>query len=208
MISQKPVIGLVGGIGSGKTLAARILADLGAASISADDLVREAYAAAEVRADIHSLWGDQVFLPDGSVKRSGVAERVFASRSDLRRLEMVIHPWIARRRAQLIATLAQRPEVKAFVADSPLLFEAQLDGECDFILFVDCRPEIRAQRLLAERGWSAAEIARREAWQLPVDFKRDRADYIVQNNSDADTLVREIKKVFTRIQAITGIQFD
>jgi dephospho-CoA kinase len=206
MISQKPVIGLVGGIGSGKTLAAKILAELGAVSIIADELVREAYAAVEVRAAIRSLWGDQVFLPDGSVDRPGLAERVFASRSDLRRLEMVIHPWVARRRAQLTAALAQRPGVKAFVVDAPLLFEAHLDGECDFIVFVDCRPEIRAKRLLAERGWGAAEIARREAWQLPVDFKRDRADYIVENNSDADTLVREIKKVFTRIQSRTHTQ--
>jgi len=199
MISRKPVIGLVGGIGSGKSLAARVLTDLGAASISADDLVREAYAAAEVRAAIRSLWGEQVFLPDGSVDRSRVAQRVFASRSDLRRLEMVVHPWIARRRAQLIATLAKRLDVLAFVADSPLLFEAHLDGECDFILFINCRPEIRARRLLADRGWSAEEVARRESWQLPVEFKRDRSDYIVENNADLDALVQEIKRIFARL---------
>lgn len=199
MISHKPVIGLVGGIGSGKSLVAQILADLGAAWINADDLAHEAFAAAEVKAAIRSMWGHQVFLPDGQIDRRRVGKRVFASRSDLRRLEMVIHPWIARRRAQLIGILTQRQNVKAFVADSPLLFEANLDAECDVILFIDCRLETRMQRLQASRGWSREELARRESRQLPLDFKRDRADHIVSNNSDADTLVWKVRDVFARM---------
>lgn len=199
MISHRPVIGVVGGIGSGKSRVARILADLGAAWLNADDLAREAFAAPEVQTVLRSLWGPQMFLPDGNLDRRRVAERVFASRSDLRRLEIVIHPWIARRRNQLLVTLATRQDLKAFVADSPLLFEANLDAECDFILFVDCGRDVRAGRLAASRGWSKEELARRESWQLPLDFKRDRADYIVHNNSDADTLVREVRDVFARM---------
>ncbi len=196
MISQKPVIGVVGGIGSGKSRVATILADLGSTWINADDLAHEAYQADEVKTAIRSIWGPQVFLPDGRVDRRGLAERVFASHSDLRRLEMVIHPWIARRRARVFTSLAEAPNVKAFVADSPLLLEANLDGECDFILFVDCRLEIRAQRLQASRGWSREELERRESRQLPLDFKRDRADYVVGNNSDDASLVRQVSTVF------------
>ncbi len=199
MISLRPVIGLGGGIGSGKSRVARILTDLGAAWINADDLAREAFLADDVKNAIRSLWGEQVFLPDGQVDRRAIAARVFASRSDLRRLEMVIHPWIARRRARIFTTLAQRQDLMAFVADSPLLFEANLDAECDFVLFVDCRLDIRVQRLAASRGWSPQELARREARQLPLDFKRDRADYVVNNNSDADTLAREVRDVFARM---------
>lgn len=197
MISHKPVIGVVGGIGSGKSRVATILADLGAAWINADDLAHEAYRADDVKETIRSIWGPAVFLPDGHVDRRLLAERVFASHSDLRRLEMVIHPWIARRRTQVFAALAARQDLKAFVADSPLLFEANLDAECDFILFVDCRLDIRTARLQASRGWSREELARRESRQLPLGFKRDRADFIVTNNSDDASLVREVTNVFT-----------
>lgn len=197
MISHKPVIGVVGGIGSGKSRVARILADLGAAWINADDLAHEAYEADDVKAVIRSTWGGEVFLPDGSVDRRKLAKRVFASHSDLRRLEMVIHPWIARRRDRIFASLAARQDIKAFVADSPLLLEANLDAECDFILFVDCRLEIRAERLRTSRGWSQEELARRESRQLPLDFKRDRADVIVTNNSDDAALVRAVGQAFS-----------
>jgi dephospho-CoA kinase len=199
MIPHKPVIGVVGGIGSGKSRVAQILADLGAAWVNADDLTHEAFEAGDVRSAIRSIWGGQVFLADGSVDRHKLAERVFASHSDLRRLEMVIHPWIARRRDGIFASLASRQDLKAFVADSPLLFEANLDVECDFILFVDCRLEIRAERLQATRGWSREELGRRESRQLPLSFKRDRADNTVTNNSDDAALVREVGLAFARM---------
>jgi len=199
MISHKPVIGVVGGIGSGKSRVAQILAGLGAAWVNADDLAHEAFQADNVKSAIRSIWGGQVFLADGSVDRRRLAERVFASHSDLRRLEMVIHPWIARRRERMFASLAARQDLKAFVADSPLLFEANLDAECDFILFVDCRLDIRAERLQATRGWSREELVRRESRQLPLEFKRDRADDIVANNSDDAALVCEASQAFARM---------
>ncbi len=203
MRSFKPLIGVVGGIGSGKSQVARILADLGAAWLSADELAHEAYKAESIKAAIQSVWGRQVFGPDGEVDRQALAQRVFARRSDLRRLEMLIHPWIAHRREQIVASLDARDDIKAFVADSPLLFEANLDTECDFILFVDCRSQIRAARLEASRGWNKQEMLRRESHQLPLDFRRDRADYIVDNNSDVDALARNVNRVFSRILSQT-----
>jgi dephospho-CoA kinase len=199
MISRKPVIGVVGGVGSGKSQVARILGDLGAAWLSADELAHEAYQAESVKATIRSIWGPEVFTAASEVDRKALAQRVFASQSDLRRLEMVIHPWIARRRDEICTSLASRPDIKAFVADSPLLFEANLDVECDCILFVDCDLEIRARRVRETRGWNKQELLRREKRQLPLDFKRDRADYIVDNNSDLEALVRAVQCVWARI---------
>lgn len=205
MSSRRPVIGVVGGIGSGKSLVSRLLADQGAVWLSADELAHEAYRADSVKSVIRSIWGPQAFQPDGQVDRRALAQRVFASRSDLRRLEMVIHPWIARRRDEIVAELAPRPDVKAFVADSPLLFEANLDGDCDVILFVECPLELRAARLRETRGWSKEELVRRESNQLPLDFKRDRADYVVRNHSDVEALAQEVRRVFSRIvQPVRG----
>ena len=199
MISHKPVIGVVGGIGSGKSRVAQILADLGAAWVNADELTHEAFQADSVKSAVRSIWGGQVFLADGSVDRRRLAERVFSSHNDLRRLELVVHPWIARRRDRIFASLAARQDLKAIVVDSPLLFEANLDAECDFILFVDCQLDIRAARLQTTRGWSREELVRRESRQFPLGFKRDRADDIVTNNSDDAALVHEVGQAFARI---------
>lgn len=199
MISQKPVIGVVGGIGAGKSRVAQILVDLGSVWLCADKLGHEAYQAESVKSQIRSIWGFEVFTPQGEVDRRALGQRVFTNQSDLRRLEMMIHPWIARRRDEIFASLASREDVKAFVADSPLLFEANLDAECGFILFVECRPEVRAQRLQSSRGWGRQEMLRRESYQLPLDFKRDRADYIVDNNSDVDSLIQQVQGIFAEM---------
>ena len=196
---QRPIIGIVGGIGAGKSLVAQIFSDLGAAHIDADTLTREAFEAASVKDSIRLAWGNEVFEPDGRVNREKLSERVFASRSDLRRLEAIVHPWIGRRRKQLYAAIARRDDVKAVALDSPLLFEANADFECDYVVFVDCCLETRAQRLAGRHGWDKQELVKRESKQLPLDFKRNRADYIVDNNSDTNALRRKVESVFSRI---------
>ncbi len=195
---------MVGGIGAGKSVVARILAESGAAWISADQLAHEAYAADEVRAAIHSIWGPEIFQADGQVDRQALARTAFADEHELRRLEMVIHPWIRRQRDRICATLAGHEEVRAFVADSPLLFEANLDDECECVVFVECRREIRARRLHESRGWTPEQLDRREARQLPLNFKRDRADIIVNNDSDIEALTRQVRGILPNLLPCTN----
>jgi dephospho-CoA kinase len=87
----------------------------------------------------------------------------------------------------------------ALVIDAPLLFEAGLDRECDAVIFVDSPPALRLERVRRARGWDAAELARRESSQLPLDVKRSRADDTVQNAGDLDALEAQVRAALERI---------
>src|ERR1700704_6323820 len=103
MFAGKPIIGIVGGIGSGKTFVARVFGELGCLAIEADELVREAYEDPAVRRTLREWWGDGVFLADGSLDRAAVARKIFGDAAERARLEGVIHPWVDARRREIMA---------------------------------------------------------------------------------------------------------
>lgn len=180
-----PTIGLAGAIGAGKSAVARILAEAGCAVADADAAVREILAEPEVAATLRSWWGPRVIAADGSVDRGAIAGIVFEDPSERRRLESLLHPLVAARRA---ATFAAAGEAPARVIDAPLLLEAGLDRECDLVLFVDAPRELRLRRLRESRGWEEAELDRRERAQWPLDRKRARADHVISNDADLASL--------------------
>jgi dephospho-CoA kinase len=192
-----PVIGLVGGIGSGKSAVARILADLGCVVADSDALAREAIRDPAIVAAIRERWGQAVFDDAGSVDRSALAARVFSDPDERRRLEELIHPWVERRRRAIFA--AAPPGTPAAVIDAPLLMEAGVDRECDHIIFVDAPRALRLERLRQARGWDEAELSRREAAQMPLDQKRRRADSIVTNDADPASLRERVVQIFDEI---------
>jgi dephospho-CoA kinase len=183
MFKGKPIIGIVGGIGSGKTYIAQLFGVLGCLVIEADALVREAYEAPSIRDALRKWWGDEVFQADGSVDRSAVAGRIFTKPDDRVRLEGLVHPWVNARREAMQQNAA--PATIAFIWDTPLLFETGLNRQCDAVVFVDAPPEARLPRVAKQRGWDAAELQRREILQLPLDKKREISDYVVINTDNA-----------------------
>jgi dephospho-CoA kinase len=136
---------------------------------------------------------------DGAVDRQVLADILFADAEARQRVERLLHPRIAERRAALEARYQADDHVTAIVLDSPLLYESQLDRHCDRVIFVEAADECRYARTSGGRGWSRQEIARRENVQKGLDFKRTRADYIVQNNSSMDVLRRQVHEVFSQI---------
>jgi dephospho-CoA kinase len=199
VFAGKPIIGVIGGIGSGKSFVARLFGELGCLVIDSDRAVREAYASPEVRQALRQWWGDQVLDATGAVDRSAVARIVFADPPQLQRLEHLLHPMVARRRDQIMAAAANDAQVVAFIWDTPLLLETQLDRSCDAVVFVDAPLAARAQRVAATRGWDEAELLRREKAQLPLDRKREIADHVIDNAADADTVRRQVRQVLSRI---------
>ncbi|MHC5113757.1 MAG: dephospho-CoA kinase [Planctomycetota bacterium] len=197
MIDDRPVIGLTGGIGSGKSTVARMLADLGCVVSDSDRDGRAALLDPEIRRTLVSWWGESILDDDGDVDRGAVGRLVFADQEQRRRLESLTHPWIERRR---LATFdAAGPDTVAFVIDAPLLMEVGLDRACDAVIFVECETAIRVHRVTATRGWDREELARREDCQLPLDVKRDRADHVVQNDGDLDRLKDQVGTVLADI---------
>jgi dephospho-CoA kinase len=195
MTLRRPiVIGLAGGIGSGKSLAASILADLGCIVVDSDQQARAALDRPEVRSTLVEWWGPRVIGPDGRISRSRVAEVVFRDQGQRRRLEALIHPLVRRTRQEMIRRACESG-APAVVVDAPLLFEAGVDKECDAVIFVDAPLAARRERIRA-RGWEAGELERREKAQWKLDEKRRRADHVVVNDAGPEELRSRIAAVF------------
>jgi dephospho-CoA kinase len=203
MFAGKPVIGLAGGIGSGKSRVAGFFAELGCLVLDADAQVRELYQEPEVKNTLREWWGQEVFNPAGEVDRSAVGRKIFADPGQRKRLEEFLHPRVGRLRDQAMraAVGAGETDIVAFVWDIPLLFENGLDRECDAVVFVDCPAQERRRRVEADRGWTAAQLAQRENLQMPLDKKREMSDHVLSNTADAAYARSQVKEILSRILA-------
>ena len=192
-----PVIGLTGGIGSGKSRVAAMLRELGCVVSDADAVAKAMLDEDSVRTVIASWWGNDVFDETGHVDRAKVADHVFADPEELQRLEALLHPMVERMRA---AEFDAAPEgTIALVIDAPLLLEAGLDEQCDVVLFVDTPAEVRQKRLVENRGWTVEEIDRREAQQMSLDAKRSRAHHVLKNHGGIDDLQSQVERILETI---------
>jgi len=202
LFAGKPIVGLVGGIGSGKSYIARMFEDEGCLVIDSDEAVGEAYQRPEVREKLKEWWGGEVFFPNGQVNRKAIAQRVFRDEGERRRLEGLIHPIVAEIRDEQMRLAQRDASVVAYVWDTPLLLEVGLGGQCDAIVFIDSPEEERLERVKRTRGWDEAELRRREKLQMPLDKKRVMANDMVRNTAGADDEVRnQVRKVLSRILA-------
>lgn len=191
------VVGLLGGVASGKSTVARLLAEAGAGVLDADRAGHEVLSLPDVRQAARSRWGESVFDADGQIDRARLAGIVFAPPPDgpLERqfLEELTHPRIGR------VLLKQADELAAgacrvAVLDAPLLLEAGWDRLCNTLVFVDVPRELRLARAL-ERGWSSPEFEARERAQIAVETKRSRADLIIENSGDLEETRRQVAVV-------------
>jgi dephospho-CoA kinase len=198
---SKPIIGLCGGIGSGKSQVARILADQGGLVIDSDALNREVLQEPEVIQTLREWWGEAVFGADGQVDRKAVAGIVFKDPQARRRLESLVHPLIAARRDAMIRQGSGDPAVKAIILDSPLLIESTLDRLCDAIIYVEASETTRLRRLKQQRGWDAADLRRREQWQAPLAEKRARSGYRIRNEGTLAELREQTVRALEQIIA-------
>ena len=177
----KLVIGLVGGIGAGKSTAARCFSLRGGLVIDADALGHEALRQPEVAAAVVGRWGEGVRKPDGSLDRRELGRVVFGNSDERRALEGMVFPWITARCAAAVANAMTDPAVPFVVVDAAVLFEAGWHGNMDRIVYVDAPRDVRVARLAARSGWTEADLAAREAAQWPADEKKARADEILVN---------------------------
>lgn len=193
-----PVIGIVGGIGSGKSAAARAFEKLGCVVSDSDQAVREVLARPEVAEELASWWGRGVLDDAGKVDRKRVAEIVFEDEYQRRRLEGLVHPLVRESREDLIAK-AREQGAKGVVVDAPLLFEAGVDSECDAVVFVETPRSVRLERVKS-RGWDAQELDRRENAQMPLEEKRRRSDHVLVNHGALDELESRVANLLAAIR--------
>ena len=195
MIQSPPqplLIGLVGGIASGKSLVADQMRALGGVVLDADLAGHEVLRDQEVIDALHERWGDGIVALDGSLSRSVIAKIVFSAgnQEEKRYLESVAHPRIAARIQEQIAR-HHAAGSRVLILDAALLFEAGWDKKCDLIVFVSAPREVRLSRALA-RGWSERDFLARESTQLPLDEKRSRSGYIIDNSGLAEQTRQQV----------------
>lgn len=190
-MSRVPVIGLVGGVGSGKSAVAAALARRGGRVVDADALGHAALREPALAAAVLARW-PQVAGADG-IDRAKLAAVVFADDAARDALEALVHPWIVRRIREGVAA-AREPFV---VIDAPLLLEAGLRGDCDLVVYVDAPAAERARRVAA-RGWPADELVRREAAQMPLEEKRRLADVVLDNGGSPAALDAQVERLLER----------
>ena len=194
------IIGLVGGIGSGKSTVARAFEDLGCVVSDSDKAGAEALRQPAVVIELVSWWGDAILDDSGAVDRKKVAQIVFRDPEQRVRLEKLVHPIIHESRHAMIESARSDGGIRAVIVDAPLLFEAGVDSECDSVVFVQTPKRIRAQRVLEGRGWDESELDRREKAQLSLEHKRERADHIVTNGGSHDELPPQVARILDEIE--------
>jgi dephospho-CoA kinase len=197
----KPIIGIAGGIGSGKSAVARWFGEEGCLVIDSDAVARETYRRPEVIQRVKDWWGPRVLQPDGQVSKAAIAELIFSDPEQRKNLEGLIHPLVHKARETLMAQKAEDAQILAFVWDTPLLFEAGLNWQCDAVVFVESPPELRQERVARERGWTKEQLIQRENLQWPLDKKREISDYVVVNTADAEYARGQVRQVLSRILA-------
>ena len=196
---KKPVIGIVGGIASGKSTVAAEFAKLGCAVIDADAIAHDVLQADSVRGEIATRFGAGILDSSGRVDRKKLAHVVFADVQKLAMLNRVVHPHVLQRTEKLIGRYRRDDKVKAIVLDMPLLIEVGWENHCDRVVFVYCGRKRRIERAREARGISESEIKKRENFQISLDTKARLADNTIDNNSGFSTLVRQITNIFSDI---------
>lgn len=197
------VIGLVGGVGAGKSAVAAAFRSLGCVVSDSDAHARQALARPDVQATLESWWGRDVVLAAGGVDRARIAALIFADPAQRARLEGLVHPIIhrARRDDLLRAGAAGAP---ALIVDAPLLLEAGVAAECDAVVFVDAPRADRLARVVASRGWDEAEFDRREAAQWPLERKRGASQFVIGNEGRRADLAEQARGVLEALALRTG----
>jgi dephospho-CoA kinase len=196
----KPVLGLVGAIGAGKSTVGRCLAARGAHVIDADALGHEALRQPEIVSALVHRWGERIRKPDGTLDRREIGRIVFTDPDERNALEATVFPYIGQRTRQEIAAAQANPAVAFVVLDAAVMLEAGWSDAVDRLIYVDAPRPDRIARLAARSGWGESELAAREAAQWPAEVKKARADAVLVNDAGPDALQEEVDRLLARWQ--------
>ena len=192
-------LGLTGGIGSGKSTVSALLEERGAVVVDADRIVRELQQPGQPVFDaMVEAFGESIVAEDGTLDRQAVADIVFGDDEALRRLNAIVHPAVGARIAERLEELEGTDDV--VVLDIPLLVESGRD-DMAAVIVVDVDPEIAVRRLVEHRGLSEEDARARMARQASRDERLAKADVVLDNSGDLDSLRSQVGALWRRIEA-------
>lgn len=196
------IIGLTGGIGSGKSTVAGMLADAGYPVVDADQLAREVVEPGQpALTELAEAFGADVLDKEGALRRGELAARAFVDKQRTELLNSITHPRIQELRRRRFAE-AESAGAEAVVYDMPLLVEQGADKHCDLVVVVDADVEERVSRLAQHRGLDSADARRRIAQQIDDETRRAAADVIIDNNGPVGDLEAQVQDLLVRIRGL------
>ncbi len=196
------LVGLTGGVASGKSTVAKMFQRCGAVVIDADALARQAVEPGRPAwREIVKTFGKGILSPDRTIDRKSLGAVVFADKSKLRRLNAIVHPHVARAQRRLLRQIARKKPQAIVVYDVPLLFEAGLARTVDSVIVVTADQATQIARLRARNGLSRAEAIRRVRSQLPLEKKAKLADYVLDGTQPRSRLRSDVRRLYHTLRA-------
>jgi len=200
------LVGLTGGIGSGKSTVSALLAERGAVIVDADQVVRDVQQpGSPVLAKLAERFGAQVIAEDGSLDRAAVASVVFTDPEALKDLNKIVHPAVGAEMNRQV--LAERETDRVVVMDIPLLTENPREG-LQAVIVIDVDPEVQVQRLVAGRGFDEADARARIARQATREQRLATATHVVDNSGTPDELVPQVDRLWAELTALPQLPAD
>ena len=196
---HKLIIGIVGGIGSGKSTAASQFCKLGCKLVDADAIVHELLDEGKVREEIIAEFGDGVLDKDGRIDRGRLGEIVFAQADRVKVLTAVLHWRVLEQVERLIEAYEKDEKAHAIVLDMPLLVEVDWAKKCEKVVFIECELPKRLERVQKKCGISKKQLKMREKFQISLDKKKSLADNVVDNNSDCSAMAKQVAEIFMKV---------
>jgi dephospho-CoA kinase len=195
-------VGLTGGIACGKSVVRRRLAELGAYTIDADAAVHELMTpGTELTLEIERLFGAEMLTGEGAVDRRRLGALVFDDSKARQRLSRLVHPRVVERQQELLREARARGEPMAIV-DAALMIEVGTYRNYDFLVVAYCPRRIQVQRLMKRDGYGNDEAIRRIEAQIPVDEKRQYADFVVDTSGSLEETKRQVDELWTKLNEI------
>jgi dephospho-CoA kinase len=189
------VLGLTGGIGSGKSVVAQMFARLGAVVIDADQLAREVVEPGQpALREIATTFGPDVLLPDGRLDRPKLAGIIFADPAERAKLDAITHPRIRARMDEEIKARRSGPGI--LIVDIPLLYENDRTHSVERVIVVWVDPQTQLRRIRQRDGLSADAARQRIAAQMPLEAKRARADHVIDNSGTREDTRRQVEAIY------------
>jgi dephospho-CoA kinase len=197
---QNKKIALTGGIATGKTTVANKFRDLGAIILDADEYARRAVEPGTASfAALQELIGPEYLKADGTLRRKKLRRRIIQEPALRETMNAVLHPYIMEAMQAEWEKLRKLHPQTVVIFDIPLLFEGGFDRDFDLVILVYSTPQIQVQRLIHRDKVLPSEAERTLAMQFPIDSKKARSDYVIENSGDLEQTLRQVEQLWVKI---------
>ncbi|MBA3681492.1 MAG: dephospho-CoA kinase [Bacteroidetes bacterium] len=188
------VIGLTGGIGSGKSTVARLFEIMGCAVFNSDAVAKEIYFEKEIKEKVITLLGKATYISETAIDKKYISSKIFSNTALLHQLNAIIHPAVIKQ----FELFKNKHGNRLVVKETALLFEAKLEAQVDKIVLVAADDELRIKRVMQRDGLSKDEVVKKIKAQLPQEEKILRSDFVI-NNNEKEFLITQVLNIYNKL---------